>query len=604
MTFVDLLERLAAVPGDREAVVGPDRVLTFAQLRDEAGRVAGALRSRGLGREHVVAVSLPRGVDLVVALIGVLTAGAAYMPVEPGLPRARRRHLLEASGASLVLADRTAADAGTEASPALTLDTALLGAPEGDTGRAPVHPDQLAYVIYTSGSTGEPKGVQISRGSVTALIGSLEEADVSRGEGGRVGWNASVAFDASVQQWTRLCRGDTLVIVPDTLRADPAAMATWIADQRLTALDITPSHLDTLLDHWPAPDAGEQPPLTLLVGGEAIGHGLWKRLVELREAGAARAVNLYGPTECTVDATAGWVTPVTEPRLGAPLPGVRLRLGDPFGKAAAGEPGEEILLAGTGVARGYLGRPGLTAERFLPDEDGPAGSRCYRTGDLARRREDGSLEYLGRTDHQVKLRGYRIEPGEIAAVLARQPEVADAVVLLRDDLPGGAGLVGYCRLRAEAGADAPQRWREACEESLPAYMVPAALVALETFPLTANGKLDRAALPRPAASAEQPGEDVPESEDQLQGPVEQLIAQVWSEVLGSVRIRPTDSFFRLGGHSLLAIKLVARLKQELGLSVRVTAVYEHPELRALAAHIETTYAVPADGEARGSGHHD
>ncbi|MFE0652454.1 amino acid adenylation domain-containing protein [Streptomyces sp. NPDC059534] len=602
MTFVDLLERLDGVPGDREAVIGPDRALTFAQLRDEAGRLAGALRARGLGPEHVVAVSLPRGADLVVALIGVLMAGAAYLPVEPGLPAERRRRLLEASGASLVLADRAAADAGADGPPRLTPETALLGAPDGDTGRAPVHPDQLAYVIYTSGSTGEPKGVQISRGSATALIGSLEEAGVSQGEGGRVGWNASVAFDASVQQWTRLCRGDTLVIVPDTLRADPAAMTTWIADQRLTALDITPSHLDTLLDHWPAPDGAEKPPLTLLVGGEAISPGLWKRLVELREAGVARAVNLYGPTECTVDATAGWVTPATEPHLGGPLPGVRLRLGDPFGRTAAGEPGAEILLAGTGVARGYLGRPGQTAERFLPDEDGPPGSRCYRTGDLARRSADGSLEYLGRSDHQVKLRGYRIEPGEIAAVLTRQPEVAEAVVVLRDDLPGGAGLVGYCKVRAEVGADAPQRWRAACEESLPGYMVPAALVTLEKFPLTANGKLDRAALPRPDAPAEAV-EDVPASEDQLRGPVEQLIAQVWSEVLGSVRIRPTDSFFRLGGHSLLAIKLVARLKQELGLSIRVTAVYEHPELRSLAAHIETTRAALADGEARGSGHH-
>ncbi|MEV7541062.1 non-ribosomal peptide synthetase [Streptomyces sp. NPDC089915] len=584
----DLLDRLAQAPAARTAVVAADRELTFAELRAEAMRFAGRLAARGIGPESVVALALPRGSALFTALIGTLTAGAAYLPVDPKLPADRRRHLVEDSGADLVVTPDgdTAALAPGTAHVAIGELTAPDGTPDPEYRPVPVAADGLAYVIYTSGSTGLPKGVEIHRGAASALLAELESEGIAAPGHGRVGWNASPSFDASVQQWVRLCRGDTLVMVDDETRADPALLARFVDEQALTDLDITPSHAESLLDLL-SEDGGPRP-LTLLIGGEAIGPDLWRRIGERAAAGVLRAVNLYGPTECTVDSTAGWIDAADAPHIGGVLPGLSMRVLDE--KLNPVEPGGsgELYLAGPRVGRGYRRRPALTAGRYVADPQGD-GARMYRTGDLVRLLPGGRLGYLGRADGQVKLRGHRIELPEIEAALTAHPAVAEAVVLLRDEVNGAPGLVAYHRPRNPAAGPADgAELRTLLAASLPAYMVPAAFVALDRFPTTTQGKLDRAALPAPAPAASEAADTSAAAPELTRS--QALIAGVWATVLGASRVGPDDNFFKLGGHSLLAIKLVSRVRAELGVALPVKAVYANPRLRDLAAHIDTLVA--------------
>ncbi|MDX3855889.1 non-ribosomal peptide synthetase [Streptomyces sp. AK02-01A] len=589
-TPLDLLARLAEVPADRIAVVAGDRELTFGELRAEATRIARRLGGLGIGPESVVALCLPRGADLVATLIGTLTAGAAYLPVDPRLPAERRRYLVEDSAADLVVVD-TGVTFHAEAPGHLTAGE--LAAPDGtEAAYRPVAVDagRLAYVIYTSGSTGRPKGVEVSRGSAAALLAELESAEIARTVAGRVGWNASPSFDASVQQWVRLCRGDTLVMIDEETRSDPALLAAMIEEHGLTDLDITPSHAEPLLEHLAARGDGDDP-LTLLVGGEAISPALWRRVADLVEEGVVRAVNLYGPTECTVDATAGWVTG-DRPHIGTVLPGLSVRLLDNDLLPVADGGSGELYLAGPRVARGYRRRPALTSERFVADLSGDGGARMYRTGDLCRRLPDGRLEYLGRADGQIKLRGHRIELYEIEAAVAGHPAVAEAAVVLREDVNGAPGLVAYYRAQQAIGAE---ELRSRLASVLPGYMVPAAFVEVERFATTPSGKLDRTVLPAPAAVSPAGETAAGTAADEPTGPVEELIARVWSHVLGAPRIGADDNFFKLGGHSLLAIKLVAGVRKELGLSLPVKTVYANPRLRDLARQIESLLDVQESG---------
>lgn len=580
----DLLARLAAAPGGHTAVVADDRQLTFDELRAEAAAVASRLAALGVGPESVVALCLPRGADLVTAIIGTLTAGAAYLPVDPALPSERRRYLIEDSAADLVVVNGAATASPAPSTRAVTiaeLITPQTGAPAAYMP-VPVTADTLAYVIYTSGSTGRPKGVEIGRGAVSLLLRELEDAGAATGEGRRVGWNASPSFDASVQQWVRLCRGDTLVMINEETRRDPSLLAAFVDAQAITDLDITPSHADPLLDLLTA-DGGPRP-LTLLVGGEAISPALWDRLAVAHQSGLLRALNVYGPTECTVDATVGWIDRPGDPHIGAVLPGLRMQLLDEnLAPAAPGETGE-LYLAGPRVARGYRHRPGLTAQWFVADPSGVPGGRMYRTGDRCRLLPDGRLVYLGRADGQVKLRGHRIELSEIETALTRADGVAEAAVILGDDAGGSACLIAYHR-----GGDAAAL-RTTLSAALPSYMVPSAFVAVDRFATTSSGKLDRSALPtRLGAPAESTLRAAADGSG-LNGHAEELIARVWAQVLGASLIGPDDNFFKLGGHSLLAIKLVSQVRVELSLALPVKAVYAHPRLRDLAAHIQELIA--------------
>ncbi|ASW54316.1 non-ribosomal peptide synthetase [Plantactinospora sp. KBS50] len=595
-SVVDRFEQVAAADPDRPALVYDGLALSYGELAARTAAVASGLTARGAGPETVVGLLLPRGVDLVVGLLGTLRSGAAYLPLDPGLPTDRLAAMCDRAGPAIVLSDaahrRRLPPARTRR--ILTVDTCARSG--GGPARSAIRPGQPAYAIYTSGSTGQPKAVLATHGSLAALLDGL--GTVLGPEPARVGWNASPSFDASVQQWLRLCRGDTLVLLGDAVRGDPQALAALVSGERLDDLDITPSHLVSVLDHLLDRPTADGPtdrptdgptdrsadrPLRLLIGGEAIPPALWERLARARTAGRLEPINLYGPTEATVDATCTPVDDSGGPHLGTPLPGVRVHLLDPaLRPVPEGEEGE-LYLAGAGVSRGYLGRPDLTAQRFVADHLAGDGGRMYRTGDRARVGPGGRLEFLGRLDHQVKLRGYRIELGEIEAVLGGCPGVAQAVALLRDDLPGGPGIVGYCRTAPAADgqpfdADAVRR---AAGALLPEYMLPAVLVPVAQFPLTTSGKVDRAALPAP--SRPEPAEP---AGARPATPTEQAVAAVWCEVLGVEQVGADDNFFTLGGQSLLAIGLAARLRRRLGRAIPLVAVFKHPVLHQFAAYLD------------------
>ncbi|MBR8640624.1 non-ribosomal peptide synthetase [Streptomyces tuirus] len=583
-SVADRFEQAAAAHPDRPALVFGSDVVTYGELEARSAAVSAGLAGRGMGAEDLVGLLLPRGVELVVGLLGALRAGSGYLPLDPSLPMGRVADMCRQASAELILSDAALRRA---VPPALRrrILTVQTCARSGGSGhrRAAIAPGQRAYVLYTSGSTGHPKGVEVTHGSLASLLDALDEV-VAGPVPARVGWNASPSFDASVQQWLRLCRGDTVVLVPDEVRRDPQALAALVAAEHLDELDITPSHTVSLLEHLPRRGRGR--PLRLLVGGEAIGPGLWRRLADLREAGVLEPVNLYGPTECTVDTTHTPVDHSGGPHLGGPLPGVRVYLLDAALKPVRSVATGELYVSGSGVSRGYLGMPALTAQRFVPDVIAGDGSRMYRTGDLARIGPDGRLEFLGRRDDQVKLNGYRIELGEVDAVLSRCPGVVQAVAMVRNDMPGGTGLVGYCRMERTAdGRAAPfdaGAIQRAAGEYLPAYMVPTVLVPLERLPLTGNGKVDREALPAPSRPARSSAPAAPLTS------AERHLAEVWREVLEVDEVGPDDDFFDLGGQSSLAITLVARLRRLTGRPIPMVAVFDHPVLRDLAAHLDGT----------------
>ncbi|MGW1072811.1 non-ribosomal peptide synthetase [Streptomyces sp. NPDC002537] len=567
-------DTVAAAP-DRLAVVDGTDHLDFAELDRRTARIAALLTARGAGPGHRVGVSLPRGADLLVALLAVWRAGAAYVPLDPAYPKDRLAYMVERADVRTVLTGNgsttTTWPTGVEALPLPGRDaTRAAATPVEATPRDP------AYVIFTSGSTGAPKGVQTTRGGVASLISGLELAGLYDAEPRVVAWNASISFDASVQQWVRVCRGDTIVVIGETERTDPAKLRTLLDEHGVDDLDLTPSHWEFLRDSLLAPAIGGRP-LRLFMGGEPVPRATWRELAAARERGEIETVNLYGPTECTVDATTAWIEG-PEPHIGRPLPGVVARvLGEDLAELPDGTAGE-LYLAGPGVAHGYVGNPALTAQRFVAYPFA-RGERMYRTGDKVRRLPDGSLAYLGRTDRQVKIRGYRVELGEIETTLAGHPDVRAVAVTVHHDAEAGDRLAAYY-VPADGTSPAPDTLRDHLAAALPPYMVPSAYVGLDTMPLTVNGKVDTAALPDPG-DAPADGHIAPEGE------LETLIAGVWGEVLGREQVGADDDFFALGGHSLLALRVVARLKKQLGIVMPVKEVYRHPSLRDLARHITT-----------------
>ncbi|MFJ2766646.1 non-ribosomal peptide synthetase [Streptomyces sp. NPDC087300] len=559
---------VTAHPG-RTAVATPTgERLTFAQLDARARSLAAALTGAGVRPGAVVGVSLPRGPALVAALLAAWRAGAAYVPLDPAYPGERLDYMARDAGVSVVIAEPGGDHTWSEDVRVLAPDAATVF----PTPEATVSPGTPAYVIYTSGSTGRPKGVTVTRGGVAHLMGSLERGGIYPDTPGRVAWNASVSFDASVQQWVRVCRGDTLVLLAEELRAEPEALAAHLTRHDVTDLDATPSHWIALRDQVTAAAATlPDRPLRLLLGGEPVPPAMWADLTELAGRGIVRAVNLYGPTECTVDATAAWVGGDAA-HIGAPLPGVGAHVLD---DALAPSTEGELYLTGDGLAQGYWRRAALTAERFVASPFGPAGSRMYRTGDRVRRRADGGLDYLGRADQQVKVNGFRVEPGEIEAALTDHPDVGAGVVAVRQDATGAA-LAGYVVARPGATLDLTglRAW---LGERLPAHMVPS-LTSLAELPYGVGGKVDRAALPEPAPAADEgPGDGaLPEGEFEV------TVAEAWQEVLGRDRVLATDDFFAMGGHSLMALRVVANLKRRLGVVIPTKLVYQYPALRDLA----------------------
>ncbi|MFP5390880.1 MAG: amino acid adenylation domain-containing protein, partial [Gammaproteobacteria bacterium] len=580
----ELFERQAARTPEAVAVVCGARQLSYAELDAQTNQLARHLRASGAGRDTLVALCLERGIEMVVALLATLKAGAAYLPLDPAYPQERLAGMLaDSAPVALITHAPTAALLAPLAPGLARIDLDAPAAPWrsapshplGDADGAGHDPSQLAYVIYTSGSTGKPKGIAVEHRSASNLAASLLRqvyGNPTSLAGKRVGLNASIAFDASLQQLLMLNYGATLHVLPADVRLDMDALAAALGAWQLDALDITPAQLALLLSSHP----GLQLPAYLLVGGDAIDPALWATLQEHTESAI---FNVYGPTETTVDSIlcnihlAG-----PRPVLGRPLDNTRVYiLDDHLQPVPVGVAGE-LHIGGAGVARGYLNRPELTAERFLSDPFcAQPGERIYKTGDLARWRADGSIDYLGRNDFQVKIRGFRIELGEIEARLAALATVREAVVVAREAGGGDKRLVAYLVMQPGEVADAAAL-RAALAADLADYMLPAAFVQLAAMPLTPNGKLDRKALPAPADDAY-----ASQRYEAPEGELEAALAALWSGVLQRERIGRHDNFFELGGHSLLAVQLLSRIREQLRREVTLAELFSHPTLAGFAA---------------------
>jgi len=590
-----LVERRARErPGDPAVVDAAGAVLTYGELDERAGRLAGFLRALGVGPETVVPVVVERSPALVAGLLGVLKAGAAYLPLDPSYPAERLSLMLEESAARVVLAQEALLDR----LPSRLSDTGVrivcLDRDREEIERHPsvpaarVEPDNLAYVIYTSGSTGRPKGVQIPHRGLMNLV-RWDLRVYGTGPEDRRTLVANLGFDGSVWEvWACLASGAALHLPTEEVRLDPRRLGSWMAGRGITVSSLTTALAEALL----TAEGVEIPTLRrLLVGGERL------RLSPDPSCGFA-LINHYGPTETSVLTTAGVVPPRRypgtaetgetgpAPSLGRPIDGQQIYLSDrrllPVPPGVAGE----LWVGGPSLARGYLGDSGRTAERFVPNPFGATpGERLYRTGDLCRHRMDGTLEFLGRVDHQVKIRGFRIELGEVEAVLAALPGVSQAVVIAREDRSNRstAGLADRRLVAYVVGTAAAEELRRLLRERLPESMIPAAFVMLAELPLTPHGKVDRKALPAPEWQSRGEGRLMPRT------PVEEVLAGIWAEVLGvsaGERLGADASFFDLGGHSLLATQVMSRLRDAFGVEMPVRDLFEAPVLADLAVRVE------------------
>ncbi|MGW7579252.1 non-ribosomal peptide synthetase, partial [Streptomyces sp. NPDC054765] len=602
-TLSALFEAQCARTPQATAVVCEETALTYAELNERANRLAHLLTARGAGPERLVALALPRSAEMIVALLGVLKSGAAYLPLDPGHPQDRIAFTLANAAPDMVLTTTgsAAVTAGAGISQ-LLLDTAgtreLLAAqpataPSGP-GAGPSHP---AYALYTSGSTGTPKGVLVEHRALVNHMSWMTDAfpldahDI-------VLARTALTFDASVWEiWLPLLSGATLCVAPEALSREPERLLAYIRRHGVTVAQFVPSLLAVVAGATgmtgaagvtsdagvtnDAGDSGEVEPLPLqrvFVGGEPIPPALAARTAE---SWGVSVHNLYGPTESTVQITTHAFDPGADTGVvpvGRPVWNTRVHVLDSaLTPVPVGVPGE-LYVAGDQLARGYLGRPDLTAGRFVADPFGAPGTRMYRTGDLVKRRADGLLEFAGRADDQVKIRGLRIEPGEIEAVVTSHPQVQQAAVVVREDRPGDKRIVAYV-VPAEGTDTARAGLREHAARILPDYMVPSAFVTLDVLPLTPNGKLDRRALPAPdlvSTTASRRPRD----------PREEILCGLFAEVLGVERVGADDNFFDLGGHSLLAMRLISRVRTVLGVEPAVRDLFETPTAAGLAGRLD------------------
>ena len=567
----EMIEAHAAAAPGRVALCAAGARVTFDALNRRANRFAHALLAMDVATETPVAVCLPRSPDQLAAQLGAMKAGCAYLPLDPAWPAERIASLLEDAGAAVVIGPANLAAAVALGGTKLLAPDSLPSEPEHDP-RVPVALERLAYIIYTSGSTGRPKGVAVEHRALRNLV-DWHVATYRLTPEDRTAQIASLTFDAAVWEvWPALSAGARVSLPDDEIRASAELLLGWLAAEGSTIAFLpTPLAEAALRCRMPASLRLRD----LLTGGDRL---------RCRPAPdlAFRVTNHYGPTENTVVATAGLVEPGDSsalPGIGRPIANNQAYVLDAGGQPVPVGVAGELFIGGASLARGYHRRPELTARCFVPDPfSGEPGARLYRTGDRVRWRPDGTIEFLGRTDRQIKIRGFRIERGEVEAALLAEPGIGQAVVVARPDRRGEPQLTAYVVLTGQG--DAATAWRERLRRSLPEYMLPAALVALDALPLTPHGKLDEAALPDP------PGAPAVAGTDEPLGPTERALAEAWRDVLQLDAVSPTADFFAdYGGHSLLAVALVSRIRDALGVELQLRTLFEAPTIRSLAARL-------------------
>ncbi|MGG1187759.1 non-ribosomal peptide synthetase DhbF [Bacillus subtilis] len=576
VSLQDMFEKQAVLTPERIALMCDDIQVNYRKLNEEANRLARLLIEKGIGPEQFVALALPRSPEMVASMLGVLKTGAAYLPLDPEFPADRISYMLEDAKPSCIITTEEIAASLPDnlAVPELVLDQAVTQeiikrySPENPD--VSVSLDHPAYIIYTSGSTGRPKGVVVTQKSLSNFLLSMKEA-FSLGEEDRLLAVTTVAFDISaLELYLPLISGAQIVIARKETIREPHVLAQMIENFDINIMQATPTLWHALVTSEPEKLRG----LRVLVGGEALPCGLLQALQDLH----CSVTNLYGPTETTIWSAAAFLEEGLKgvPPIGKPIWNTQVYVLDnglqPVPPGVVGE----LYIAGTGLARGYFHRPDLTAERFVADPYGPPGTRMYRTGDQARWRADGSLDYIGRADHQIKIRGFRIELGEIDAVLANHPHIEQAAVVVREDQPGDKRLAAY--VVADTAIDTAEL-RRYMGASLPDYMVPAAFVEMDELPLTPNGKFDRKALPAPDFSTSV-------SDRAPRTPQEEILCDLFAEVLGLARVGIDDSFFELGGHSLLAARLMSRIREVMGAELGIAKLFDEPTVAGLAAHLD------------------
>ena len=580
-------EHQAAVTPDAPALVypavdGADEELSYRELDERATRLARHLRASGVEPDTLVGLCLERSADMVVAQLAIMKAGAAYVPLDPAFPVDRLTYMVGDSGLSVIVTrdDLRGLFDGLERPEAVRFvavdaEAGAIAARDAARFDSGVGLGQRMYVIYTSGSTGRPKGVEIEHRSVSNFLASIAREPGFRA-GERLFAVTTLSFDISVLElMLPLVTGGTVIVAPKEATADGATMIAMLERLRPHVMQATPATWRMLmLSGW----QGARD-MRLFCGGEALPRELADELLPLGK----ELWNLYGPTEATIWSTIWRVEPGEGPVLiGRPIASTQVYVLDRDRRPVpAGIPGE-LWIGGDGLARGYLQRPELTAERFVPNPfDDTPGARMYLTGDLARWHADGTLECLGRIDNQIKLRGYRIELGEIEAVVTEHPAVGQCVTIVREDTPGDQRLTAYCRLEEGAGELDPDALRGLCREKLPAYMVPATFVPIDEFPLTPNNKVDRLALGRTKLELAGAAEEYVAPRNEL----EAKIAAVWGELLGLERVPIHSNFFDLGGHSLLLAQLRVALAEALEREITVIQLFQYPSVAALAGHL-------------------
>ena len=566
---------------DAVAVVQGKEQFTYRELNERANQLAHYLREHGVGLDVRVGVLLERSVNFIVAVLGIIKAGGTYVPLDGTYPKQRLQFMLEDAGVRLLLTERNQPEVATDATEVVYLDHAaeLLANMSSENLENVNRAEDLAYVMYTSGSTGQPKGVAVTQRAINRLVRNTTYATLESSD--RLGQTSNVSFDAATFEiWGALLHGATLVVLPKETVLSPLELKREIAKQKISVMFLTTALFNQMAQSVPEAFASLR---YLIFGGEASDAQAVKRVVDRGKP--QHLLNGYGPTEGTTFTTTFEVNEVTPGHvlpIGRPLSNTEVWVLDRQGYLVPAGVMGELYIGGDGIARDYLGRPELTAEKFVPHPfSSEPGARLYRTGDLVRYLSDGNIEFLKRMDHQVKVRGFRVELGEIEAALNQYWAISESVVVDNDDLPGGTRLIGY--IVPEEGIEPTSAELYAfLKEKIPSYMIPSIFVTLKEIPLTPNGKVNRAELPVPQLSEDGTSANFVAPRN----PLEETLAEIWRETLGVAQVGVESNFFDLGGHSLLATRVVTQIRERYGVELPLRVLFESPTIAGLAQHLD------------------